>query len=294
MGKVLVTGASGHVGRLTVLNLLERKVPAGDIAALVRDPNKAQDLRSLGVELHQGDYMDPQSLLRAFKGVEKLMLVSSQAFTDRKQAHANVVDAAVKSGIKHILFMPIIRKTGSNFSMKEVTDEDVFTVEKIMASGLTYTFVQHPPFLNTLPSFFDADILKSGIHAPKSSGKVAAATRENLAEAHGAILTQSGHENKRYILSGSSAVSLSEIADIISKATNQNVPFVAISDDEYLHRKIAAGVPEFVAPFLLDWIKGINQGEWDLVTDDLAKLIGHQPTSAEQYFETIYTNRRSD
>lgn len=113
MGKILVTGATGHIGTLTLQNLLERDVPANRLAALVRDPAKAKHLSDLGIEIHQGDYMDPPSLLRAFQGVEKLMLVSTHAFTDRKQAHANAIDAAVKSGVKHILFMPIIRKPGS-------------------------------------------------------------------------------------------------------------------------------------------------------------------------------------
>jgi NAD(P)H dehydrogenase (quinone) len=290
MGKILVTGASGHIGRLTLLNLLERKVPANQLVALVRDPEKAQDLQSLGIELRKADYMDPQSLLQAFEGIEKLMLVSSQAFSDRKKAHSNVIAAAVESRIKHIVFMPIIRKEGSSLSLKEVTDEDIFTEEKIIASGLNYTFVRHPPFLNTLASFFDADIIKSGIYAPGGDGKVAAATREDLAEAHGAVLTQTGHENKSYILSGDSAFTLIEMTEIISKAAKQKVPFVSISEESYLARKTAAGAPDFVAHFLLDWLRGINQGEWDNVTGDLTKLIGHKPTTAQEYFGRLYTN----
>ncbi|RYZ63606.1 MAG: NAD-dependent epimerase/dehydratase family protein, partial [Proteobacteria bacterium] len=93
MGKILVTGASGHVGRLTLEKLLEKK-SADELIALVRDPTKAQDLEALGIELRTGDYLDRNSLLRAFQGVEKVMLTSATAFTDRKLAHANVIDAA--------------------------------------------------------------------------------------------------------------------------------------------------------------------------------------------------------
>jgi NAD(P)H dehydrogenase (quinone) len=290
VGKILVTGASGHIGKLTLQNLVARDVPATKLAALVRDPSKAEDLANLGIELHQGDYMDPSSLLRAFNGVSTLMLVSTHAFTDRKQAHANVVDAAVKSGVERIVFMPIIRKAGSDFSMREVTEEDLFTEKKIVSSGLAYTFVKHPPFLNTLPSFFGPKVVETGIRVPAGSGKVAPATREDLAEAHGAILTQPGHENKTYTLTGSPAVSFAEMAEIISKITGKKVPLLTVSDNEYIETMVSSGIPNFVAPFLLDWVKGINRGEWDNVTGDLEKLIGRKPVTTEEYFRTLFAN----
>jgi len=94
VGKILVTGASGVLGRKTLLHLLKRK-PANQLVGLVRDPSKAGELAGAGVELRQGDYLDPESLSRSFEGVEKLMLISTHAFTDRNTAHANVIDAAV-------------------------------------------------------------------------------------------------------------------------------------------------------------------------------------------------------
>jgi NAD(P)H dehydrogenase (quinone) len=288
MGKILVTGASGHIGKLTLRNLLARNVPANQLAALVRNPEKVPDLVAAGIEVHQGDYTDPASLRRAFREVEKLMLVSTTAFSDRKQAHANVIEAAAESGVKHILFMPILRKEGSGFSMKEVTEEDIFTEQKIADSGIPHTFVKHPPFLNTLPSFFGPGFLTSGIRVPRGDGKAAAATRENLAEAHGAILTQPGHENKTYRLSGSTAVSFADLAEIFSKVTGKKVSLVAVSEEEYLKDRIAEGIPEFVAPFLFDWVKGFNLGEWDQVSGDLEKLIGHRPTTAEEYIRSAY------
>jgi NAD(P)H dehydrogenase (quinone) len=142
MGKILVTGASGHIGRLTLQHLLKKNVAPRDLIGLVRDPAKADDLKALGIELRQGDYLDPSSLEAAFDGVEKLMLVATHAFTDRKTQHANVANAAKKAGVKHIVYMPIIRKPDSGFYMKEVTDEDIFTETRLIDSGLTYTFMK--------------------------------------------------------------------------------------------------------------------------------------------------------
>src|SRR4051794_12150956 len=107
MSKILVTGASGHLGRKTLLQLLKRK-PADRLVALVRDPAKAKDLAALGIAVRQGDYLDTESLKRAFKGIEKVMLTSTHAFTDRKTAHANVINSAAEAGVKHVVYMPVI------------------------------------------------------------------------------------------------------------------------------------------------------------------------------------------
>src|ERR1700704_5486703 len=112
VGKILVTGASGDIGRKTLIHLLKR-VPANQLVGLVRDPAKAEDLATLGVKLRRADYLEPASLSGAFGGVEKLMLTSTHAFTDRKTAHANVIKAAIDRGVNHLVYMPIFRKKNS-------------------------------------------------------------------------------------------------------------------------------------------------------------------------------------
>ncbi len=102
MSKILVTGASGDIGRKTLLHLLKKK-PKNQLVALARDPAKAKDLSDLGIEVRQGNYDEPASLSRAFAGVEKVMLTSAHAFTDRKTAQGNVIDAAVGAGFKHLV-----------------------------------------------------------------------------------------------------------------------------------------------------------------------------------------------
>lgn len=110
MGKILVTGASGHIGHATVRALLQRR-PAADIVGLVRNPGKAGDLAGLGIELRQGDYMDRPSLDAALAGIERVMLTSAHAFTHRNTAHGNVIDAAVAADVKSAAFMSIIRNS---------------------------------------------------------------------------------------------------------------------------------------------------------------------------------------
>ena len=292
MQKILVTGATGDLGRKTVLHLLNRK-PASEIAALVRDPSKAADLEALGVELRRGDYMDRSSLQRAFDGVEKLMLTATHAFTDRNTAHANVIEEAARAGVGHVVFMPIHRKVGSTFTMAEITTEDIFTVNKLRSSGVAYTLAEHPPFLDILAFYIGANAHETGVRVPSGNGKFAAATRDDLAEAHASILAGKGHENKTYCLTGAPAISFADIADILSKVTGKHVPYEQITDEEFRESKRPTGFPEPVIEFALRWVQGMNAGEWQEQTQDLEMLIGRQPKTSFEFFRDEFFKPQS-
>ena len=289
MSKILVTGASGNLGRKVLLQLLKMNPPSR-LAAFVRDPDKAKDLAALGIEVRQGDYFDPESLKRACKDVEKLMLTSTHAFTDRKTAHANVIKAAVDAGIKHVVYMPIIRKANSNYVLQEVTEEDKFTENLLLSSGLVYTLAKHPPFLDVIGNSIGMNAAETGVLLPGGHGKFAAASSDDLAEAHAVILSEPGHENKIYSLTGDPAITFSDVAKILSEVTGKEVPYSPISDQEFIELKVAQGFPEFVAKFALGWVQGMNNGEWERQSGDLEKLIGHKPQTATEYLRDEYPN----
>jgi NAD(P)H dehydrogenase (quinone) len=137
---ILVTGATGGLGHETIDALLTT-TPATDIAALVRDVSKATDLAQRGVDVRQADYFDHPALVQAFQGIEKVLLVSSVAFTDRVSQHRNVIDAAKEAGVKHLFYTSIQRS--SDFVMPEVTESDLATEAYLKASGLTYTILKN-------------------------------------------------------------------------------------------------------------------------------------------------------
>jgi NAD(P)H dehydrogenase (quinone) len=288
MGKILVTGASGDIGRKTLLHLLKHK-PANELIGLVRDPSKAKDLAEKGIELRQGDYFEADALSQAFKGVEKLMLISTHAFTDRKTAQGNIIDAAVDAGVRHMVSMSIIRKPGSTYSMPEITNEDKFTEEKLAKSGLDATFVYHPPFIDILGFYVGMKAQDTGVNIPVPGyGKFAPASRYDLGEAHAAILAGKGHEGKSYQLYGDPAVSFRDVAAIISKLSGKPVPYNQISHDEFITMVTAAGFPDFVGEFAIRWIKGMDAGEWEPLGSDLELLLGRKPTSTEDTMQTTY------
>jgi NAD(P)H dehydrogenase (quinone) len=291
LGKILVTGASGVIGKHTLLHLLKRK-QADQLVGLVRDLAKAEDLVATGIELRQGDYLDPASLAMAFKDVDKLMLTATHAFTDRKTAHTNVIDAAVNAGVKHIVYMPISRKKNSTLVMKEITEEDAFTVEKIVASGLNYTFAEHPPFMDNIHFYIGQKAPETGVFVTEGKGKFTSATREDLAEAHAVILSSDGHDKKTYRLTGTPAVSFAEIAKFFSEAQGKEVPYIPVSDAEYTKVKLAEGWPDFIVDFAKGWVNGMNDGEWAEVTDEYEKLVGHKPKSPSEFFRNDFFTQK--
>jgi len=291
MTRILVTGATGNIGRMTIQHLLKR-MPANDIVGLARDPDKAADLAARGIEIRQGDYFDYQGLVRAFKGIDKIMLVSATAFTDRNTQHDNVINAAKQAGAKHIVYMPIIHKADSAFSLPQINEEDNFVEDKLKASGLTYTLVRHPPFLENVESYSGGNALEKGVRTPAGAGKAGYASRDDLAEAHAVVLSQDGHENKTYWLYGEPSVSFAEVAQIFSDISGKQVPFTTVSDQDYIANLVAAGLPEPAAEFVLTWVHGVNSGEWEGKSGDLEKLLGRKPTTPAEFLGASYAARQ--
>ena len=278
MSKILVTGSNGRIGRKTLEQLL-KVVPASELLGLARDPAKSADLAAKGIEIREGDSFDYNSLLRAFDGVEKLLLISAHGFTDRFTQHYNAITAARQVGVKQIAFTAIIRKEGSGFVMPEVTESDIFTEQTLKASGLTYTILRHPPFFETMQFYLGEEACDVGVRVPAGSGKVAPATMDELAAANVPILTKPGHENKTYTLSGSDSASFADIAKILSEIKGKSVPYLEITDQQYIENYVSGGLPAPLAGFALGWVQAINRGQFGDMPGDLEKLIGRKTTT---------------
>ena len=284
--KILVTGVTGSMGKATVEHLLKKGVPANQIVGLSRKKEPIEQLAAKSVEVRFGDYFDYDSLLRAFEGVDKVMLTSTVAFTDRSTQHFNVITAARQAGVKHVVYMAIMRKNGSGYVIPEVTASDLFTEQVLKSSGLAYTIVYHPPFTDLLSLYFDPNPYENGISVPANNGKIATATRDELAEAHAEILSTPGHENKTYSLGGSDAVSFANVATILAEIKGRPVPFTIITAEEYIAGKVAKGVPSHVAEFLTAWVVAMEEGEFEYQSGDLERLLGRKTKTFREFIES--------
>ena len=286
MTKILVTGATGAVGKKTIEHLLKKNVPENQIIGLSRKKENLKDLAAKGVEIREGDYMDYDSLLRAFEGIDKVMLTSAIAFTDPFTQHYNIITAARQMGVKHVVYMSIMRKEGSKRIIPEVTESDLFTEQILKSSGIDYTILYHPPFADLLSAYYDPNPYENGIKVPARTGKMSPASRNELAEAHAIILTSPGHENKTYSLGGSHSISFPDIAKTLSEIKGKPVSFSTITTDEYIEGMVAKGVARPVAEFITGWVLAIEGGEFEYQSGDLERLLGRKTKTFSELMKT--------
>jgi NAD(P)H dehydrogenase (quinone) len=276
MTKLLVTGATGHLGRQTIEFLRER-VSTDRIVALARDPVALSDLTASGIEVRRGDYLDKASLVAALAGVERVLLVSAVAFTDRLTQHLNVIEAAKEAGVRHIIFTSIQRKPVSPLVISMVTESDIATEEALKASGLNYTILYNALYLDALSMIIGDRAAEDGVRVPGGTAKGALVSRRDLAEANAAILVGTGHENQSYTLGGGRTASFADIAVALGNIAGTHVDYVDTPIDEYVRAKIALGFPPAAAGFLAEWAQAVAVGEYAEVSGDLERLIGRKP-----------------
>ncbi|GGA88096.1 NAD(P)-dependent oxidoreductase [Flavobacterium palustre] len=287
--KILVTGATGNFGGLTIDFLLNKGIAAADISALVRDESKASDLKAKGVNLKTGDYDNYNSLLAAFHGIDKLLLVSGTDLVNRSKQQLNAVKAAKEAGVKHIVYTSFERKNESETSpIAFLAQSHIDTDSAIKASGINYTIFRNNLYLDVLPMFLGDQVLESGIYFPVGEGQAAYVSRNDLAEAAANILISEGHENKEYAMNNIENYSFQDIAETLSKITNKEISYLSPASEEYAVTLKNAGVPEEYIGMFVGFAEAIKQGEFKTDSSDLEKLLGRKPATLADFLKEVY------
>ncbi len=181
---ILVTGATGNLGKSTIDYLLTKGFSSTNIVALVRDEEKAADLKAKGIALRTGDYDNYDQLVTAFRGVEKLLLVSGSDIANRTKQQANAVNAAKEAGVNHILYTSFERKNETETSpISFVAASHISTENLIKQSGMAYTIFRNNLYMDVLPWFFGENVIETGIFLPAGETQAALTLRDDMAEA---------------------------------------------------------------------------------------------------------------
>lgn len=284
---ILVTGATGQLGGIVVENLL-KTTPASEIAVLVRDENKATDLKAKGVEIRVGSYTDKASLTTALQGIEKVLLISSNDFNDRIGQHKNVIDAAKNAGVKHIFYTGVTMKDIETSPLKPLLADHFQTEDYIKESGLTYTFLQNSLYFEVIPMFVGAGVLETGIFFPAGEGKVAFASRQDLGEATATILSTEGHENKTYNLTGSQAYSFAEIAEELSNLTGKTIAYTSPEPAAFEGMLKQFGLPEGIILMSVLFAAGMKNDDFSSPSGALEQFLGRKTTDLKTFLHASY------
>lgn len=270
--KIGITGATGQLGQLVVAKLKE-KTAASNLVALVRTPTKAQNL---GIEARAFDYTEVDGLGEALMGIDTLMLISGSEVGQREKQHRNVIEAAKKAGVKHIVYTSLLHAATSDMILAV---EHRATEKDLAESGITYTILRNGWYTENYVGSAPGAIQAGAFIGSAGEGKISSATREDFAEAAAVVLTTEGHDDKIYELAGDEAYTLAELAAEVSKQVGKEIIYKNLSTTDFVAALVEIGLPEGFAQVLADSDEQASKGA--LFSDDktLSTLIG-RPTTA--------------
>lgn len=272
---IVVTGANGQLGQLVIQSLL-RSVPASQIVAAVRQPAKAGALAALGVQVREADYNRPDTLDAAFAGADKVLLISSSEVGQRQPQHQNVIDAAVRAGVKLLAYTSLLKADTSPLGLAA---EHVATEGALKASGLPHVLLRNGWYTENYLASVPAALAHGALIGSAGEGRIASAARADYADAAAAVLTLPDQAGKVYELAGDSAYTLAELAAELSQATGKTIPYVNLPEADFKAALLQAGLPEPIAQLLANSDTGAAQGGLYDGSGQLGRLIG-RPTAA--------------
>lgn len=272
---IAVTGANGQLGRL-VVNQLLKKVSPDLVVAAVRSPEKAADLRALGVKLRQADYDDSTSLREAFEGVENVLLISSTVPGQRLRQHKAVIDAAREAGVKLIAYTSMLR---ADSSRSVLAGEHLATENYLVASGVDHVLLRNGWYLENHTASLPMAVQNGVLIASSGSGRFASASRTDYAAAAVAVLTQTGHSNKTYELAGDTAFTMNDLAAAATVRLNRQITYRDLSPAEYRAALLGMGLPQMIVDVIVDADAVALKGDLDSTSRELSALIGRPTTT---------------
>ncbi|MEW9509015.1 SDR family oxidoreductase [Streptomyces bacillaris] len=271
---IVVTGATGELGRLVIDELLAT-VPAGEIAAVVRDKEKAAPLAARGVELRIADYDRSETLAGAFRTGDRVLLISGSEVGKRVAQHTAIIEAAKAAGVAQLAYTGILGGPDADFAL---ADEHKATERLILDSGLPYTFLRNGWYTENYTANLAPVLAHGAVVSNAGEGRVASASRADYAAAAAAVVTGEGHLGKAYELSGDTAWSFAEYAALLSEVTGKEIAYNNVPAAVHQEILVGAGLPEGFAAILTDVDEAIGRGSLAGTSGDLARLIDRPTT----------------
>ncbi|MDY7086186.1 MAG: SDR family oxidoreductase [Actinomycetota bacterium] len=273
---IVVTGATGHLGRLAIESLLAKGVPASEIVGLGRQTDKIADL---GVTAKHVAYEDRAGLKAAFEGADKVLFVSGSEVGQRIEQHRNVVDAAKEANVGLVVYTSAPKADTTDLRL---AGEHKATEQMIKDSGIPYVILRNSWYVE---NYNVQQAIEHGMFGAAGEGRISVAPRTDYAEAAAAVLTTEGHEGKIYELGGE-AVTLSELAAEIARQSGKPVTYTDLGEEKYREMLVGVGLPEAAAAVYADADRAASTGALFVPRDDLEALLGRPVTPVSESIAT--------
>jgi NAD(P)H dehydrogenase (quinone) len=281
--KILVTGATGKLGSKVVESLL-KNIPTSQLAVSVRNPEKAEEFRSRGVEVRQGDFDHPETLDKAFAEIDRLLIISADGDNvTRIQQHTNAVQAAERAGVKFIAYTSLANATESRNLM---APPHVATEAAIIKTGIPYSFLRNNWYLENEIGSIQGAIAGAPWVTSAKEGKVGWALQQDYADAAATVLVGNGHENTVYELSGP-LLTQEELADALGDVMGKEISVQQVCDEKYSEIMKGLGLPDFVIPIVVGIQESIRDGSLEVESNDFEKVLGRPVTPIKEALTRI-------
>ena len=275
---IAVTGANGQLGRLVLENLV--KLTDQPVRALVRTPEKAQDLASAQVSVVKGDYDDPASLETALEGVERLLVISGSEVGKRVPQHTAVIKAASAAGVCFLAYTSLLNVPGTSLILGA---EHIETEKLLTESGLAHAILRNGWYLENFAGTVAAALAHGAVVGASGDGRFSAASRKDYAEAAARVIAGDDLTTRAYQLGGQPAFTLGDLAAELSRQTGRSIPFNNLPETAYAEILVQAGLPEGFAKALADADRGAAAGELETASKDLEDLIGRSAGTLAEF-----------
>jgi len=298
LGKIIVTGASGQFGSAAARMLLER-VPAEDLVFLSRTTDKLAEFAEAGAHVRRADFDDPASLLPAMEGGERMLLISTVRVGSRVEQHTAAIEAAKARGVKHVVYTSLLGvRTPGNPSVEGF--DHIATERMIEASGLAYTHLRDSLYAEAVATAMAIPALLAG-HKPENAGRGRApiVSRDDCVATAVGVLTQDGHANKAYDVTGPEMWTLPDAMALVSEMSGKPIE-VELVDDESMFayfdslgvpRKASDVVPDGPIPWasegMVTFGQSIREGFMDIESDDVERITGRKPRTLRSVCEQL-------
>jgi len=284
---LLVTGASGHLGRAVLSHLLDTlRIAPSRVIATSRKPAELAALQARGVTVRAADYDDPATLASAFRGAARLLLISTDRLDRpgiRLAQHQAAIAAAIGAGVQHVLYTSMPKPETSRVSF---APDHAGTEAALAASRLPgWTVLRNHWYFENLHHSVPAMLSSGRWYSAAGDGRVADLARDDLARAAAVALSGATQGRSVLTLSGAKARTRAEIAAVIGRATGRSIEVVPVSVDALVQGMVSHGLPEPVARMFASFDENTAADGFGEVTGDYEKLTGRQPQSFEDWLE---------
>lgn len=268
-----VTGASGKLGNLVLDDLLG-KVAASDIVALARDPGKLADYAAKGVNVRAADYDQPETLVAALAGVDRLLLISGSALGERPRQHGNVINAAKAAGVGYITYTSILDADSTPIKLGA---EHKATEDALAASGIAYDLLRNGWYNENYIGALGPQVAAGVIIGAQGQGRISSAARADLAAGAAAVLVN-GKGGDIYDLAGDESWTMESFAAELSRQSGQPVRYEDMSEEDYAAALEAIGMPAYVCKVVANSAHATSKGALENSSRTLSSLIGRPTT----------------